>query len=287
MKRIPIRKLGTADQAGSSAGSFKIRKLQDILAGSSLLQELHRHDFFFVLLIESGSGSHEIDFTPYPVRDHSVFFLRPGQVHQLALNVGCTGYLVEFNNEFYRPAGQEASRRLRKASNINYCQLEVNRFNKLQSTLNNLFQEYAGREEGYLEIIKANLEIFFIQLVRQSPATSISVTAGVSPYAQERLEEFLDLLEKQITSCKQVAQYATLMSLSAYQLNEITKASVGKTPSQLINEQVILEAKRYLLATPNQVKDIADHLGYEDVSYFVRFFKKQTGYSPESFRHHF
>ena len=38
---------------------------------------------------------------------------------------------------------------------------------------------------------------------------------------------------------------------------------------------------------PNQIKDVADHLGYEDVSYFIRFFKKQTGYSPESFRHNF
>jgi AraC-like DNA-binding protein len=75
------------------------------------------------------------------------------------------------------------------------------------------------------------------------------------------------------------------MNLSHYQLNEITKVTVGKTASELINEHIILEAKRYLLATSNQIKDIADHLGYEDVSYFIRFFKKQSGYSPESFRH--
>ena len=62
---------------------------------------------------------------------------------------------------------------------------------------------------------------------------------------------------------------------------------MGKTVSALINEQIILEAKRYLLATSGQVKDIADQLGYEDVSYFIRFFKKQTGYSPEAFRKNF
>jgi AraC family transcriptional regulator, transcriptional activator of pobA len=62
---------------------------------------------------------------------------------------------------------------------------------------------------------------------------------------------------------------------------------VGKTVSALINEQIILEAKRYLLATHNQVKDIADHLGYEDVSYFIRFFKRHTGHSPEAFRKNF
>ena len=74
------------------------------------------------------------------------------------------------------------------------------------------------------------------------------------------------------------------MNLSPYQLNEITKSAVGKTASELINDHIILEAKRYLLATPNQIKDIADMLGYEDVSYFIRFFKKHTGHSPESFR---
>ena len=65
------------------------------------------------------------------------------------------------------------------------------------------------------------------------------------------------------------------------------KVTVGKPASKLINDQVLLEAKRYLLATPNQVKDIADHLGYEDISYFIRFFKKHTGFSPEAFRKNF
>jgi YesN/AraC family two-component response regulator len=65
------------------------------------------------------------------------------------------------------------------------------------------------------------------------------------------------------------------------------KTSVGKTVSDLINDQIILEAKRHLIATPAQVKEIADQLGYEDPSYFIRFFKKHTGYSPDTFRKNF
>ena len=76
-----------------------------------------------------------------------------------------------------------------------------------------------------------------------------------------------------------------MLNLSTYQLNAITKTTLGKTCSDLINEYIILESKRYLLATSNQVNQIAYHLGYEDVSYFIRFFKKHTGYSPETFRH--
>jgi len=78
-----------------------------------------------------------------------------------------------------------------------------------------------------------------------------------------------------------------MMHLSAYQLNAITKTALGKTSSELINEWIILESKRNLLATTNQINQIAFQLGYEDVSYFIRFFKKHTGYSPEAFRANF
>ena len=284
MKKIPIRQISFANQELPSSERFKIRTVQEILAGNVLKQDLHRHDFFFILLLKNGMGSHAIDFTEYQVLDNSIFFLRPGQVHQLELNAECTGYLLEFNNEFYHPKDKSSSQRLRKASNKNYCKLEVNRFEKLQEILTHIFQEYTSREEGYLDIIKANLEIFFIEFVRQSQ-NSNSISPEISSYIQERFEEFLELLEKHITACKQVSQYTDMMSLSTYQLNEITKTSIGKTPSELINEQIILEAKRYLLATPNQIKDIADHLGYEDVSYFIRFFKKHTRFSPDAFRH--
>jgi len=70
-------------------------------------------------------------------------------------------------------------------------------------------------------------------------------------------------------------------------LNAITKSALGKTCSDLINEYIILESKRYLLATSNQVSQIAFHLGYDDVSYFIRFFKKHTGHTPEAFRNNF
>ncbi len=112
-------------------------------------------------------------------------------------------------------------------------------------------------------------------------------TSNVNIYPQERLEEFLELLESYISTHNQVSQYAEMLNLSSYQLNAITKATLGKTCSEIINEHIILESKRCLLATPNQVKEIAYHLGYDDVSYFIRFFKKQTGYSPEAFRQYF
>ncbi len=286
MHRIPIRSLNAVHNEQKFSEHFSIRDVKPLLDGKDLIHDLHRHDFFFILALKKGAGNHEIDFTAYKVLDNAVFFIRPGQVHQLELKAGCTGYLVEFNTEFYHPKDKLSNQRLRKASNKNYCELEIDRFNKLQSILTLMLNEYTAREEGYKDVIKSSLDIFFIEFVRQSPNPKGVPTAAKS-YTQERFEEFLELLGKHIATHKQVSQYTDLMNLSPYQLNEITKSSIGKTASELINEHIILEAKRYLLATPNQVKDIADQLGYEDISYFIRFFKKHMGHSPEAFRHHF
>jgi AraC-like DNA-binding protein len=145
-----------------------------------------------------------------------------------------------------------------------------------------MLQEYREQQEGYQEIIKANLSIFLIELVRNRKTIDPLVEAA--SYARERLDEFMELISEHLTEHKQVAEYARLMNLSLYRLNAITKTTLGKTCSEVINEQLILESKRYLLATPNQVKEIAYLLGFEDVSYFIRFFRKHTGHSPEAFR---
>jgi AraC family transcriptional regulator, transcriptional activator of pobA len=284
MKKIPVRHITANQQEIPSSERFKIRKVEDLLDREDLFHELHRHDFFFIIALQKGEGTHEIDFTTYNVFDNSVFFMRPGQVHQLQLKADSTGYIIEFNTEFYHPKERVPNQRLRKASNKNYCKLEINRFEKLHAILTHIFEEYSSKEDGFKDVIKANLDIFFIEFIRQSPNPN-GPSTNVNSYTQERLEEFLELLEMHIINHKQVSQYTDLMNLSPYQLNEITKTTMGKTASELINEHIILEAKRNLLATPNQIKDIADLMGYEDISYFIRFFKKQTGYSPEAFRH--
>lgn len=286
MKTIPIRHITTAQRAQSDAGRFSIRDLQQVLNGKDLVHDLHKHDFFFVLAVQKGQGIHAIDFVEYEVNDNMIFILRPGQVHRLELKADTTGFLMEFDLTFYQPKNTITEQRWKKASSKNYCEVKAERFLKLHSFLSAVFNEYAAKQEGYVEAINANLDLFFIEYVRQSRnPNSIAKTEG--GYAQDRFEALVRLLETNIGSMKSASEYAKLLSLSSYQLNAITKGSVGKTVSDLINEQILLEAKRYLLATPNPVKDVADLLGYEDVSYFIRFFKKHTGHSPEAFRKNF
>lgn len=282
MDKIPIRQIKEPD----FSEGFSIRNIETMLSGKKMVQELHRHDFFFALFLAKGKGEHNIDFKAYPVTDNSVFFMRPGQVHKLTLKKGSIGYLLQFNHDFYSSKENIADYGLRKVSNKSYCPLNSEKIRKIFSILAYIFEEYTERQERYNEVIKANLELLFIELFRQSKSSE-RVSNNSNQYSQERLEELLELLQTHIFIHKQVAQYAEMLHLTSFQLNKITKETLGKTCSQIIHEQIILEAKRYLLATTNQVHQIAYRLGYEDTSYFIRFFKKHTGFSPETFRTNF
>jgi AraC family transcriptional regulator, transcriptional activator of pobA len=286
MKKIPVRKINSSLKEPSLRELFNIRDLKKLLQGRDMVQDLHRHDFFFILALRKGKGTHEIDFKPYKVGDNTVFFIRPGQVHQITLKAGSTGYLIGFSKDFYAPDDRCTSQLLRKIGTMTHCTLSHSAFQKTESTLASTLQEYNVKPEGYDEVIKANLCIFFTELVRQRQNTNKLPTPDKS-YAIERFDSFMSLLDTHISTCKQVSEYASMLNLSSYQLNAITRLMTGKTSSAMINEQIILEAKRNLLATSAQVKEIAYRLGYEDVSYFIRFFKKHTGFSPELFRQNF
>lgn len=284
MKEIPVRRISDAIQ--NNFQRFSIRSLETILDGKPMNDDLHRHNYFFILVVRTGSGEHHIDFRNYPVKDRSVFVLRPGQIHQLKLDKDCKGFLMQFDSGFYSPTDVSAKQRFRRATSKSACFPEQSGFEKIDVVLTGIYNEFSNKETDYSDYIKASLEIFFIESLRQSNYPGRKPDAETS-YDQERFEEFEELMEQHVAEHKSVTEYAEILGVSVYQLNKITKSAVGRTVSELINEQLILESKRTLLGTSNQVKEVAYSLGFEDVSYFIRFFKKNTGFSPEAFRTNF
>ena len=287
MKTIPVRKLSHPPEEPDLVGNFGIRRIEEIVKGHEMVQPLHRHDFYFVLFVASGKGQHVIDFESYEVGRQSVFFMRPGQVHELILEEGSTGYLIQFTLDFHALKESSSIQLLRKAGKTNHYKIHSEGFSKMDSILAAMLEEFRMKAEGFLEVLKAQLAIFLTLLLRFQPHQKDAPVAKIASYKQERLDAFLALLETNYANHKSVPAYSEMLNLSAYQLNAITKTYVGKTGSQIIQEYGILESKRYLLATTNQVKEIAYLLGYDDVAYFIRFFKEHTGYSPEAFRKKF
>src|SRR5258706_7553955 len=95
MENFPIRRIDATQKEPNLSGGFSIRDIRSLVAGKDMVQELHRHDFFFILILEKGKGNHEIDFTAHKISNDSIFFMRPRQAHQLSLSAGSTGYLIQ------------------------------------------------------------------------------------------------------------------------------------------------------------------------------------------------
>ncbi|OKS89150.1 helix-turn-helix domain-containing protein [Mucilaginibacter polytrichastri] len=101
------------------------------------------------------------------------------------------------------------------------------------------------------------------------------------------LKKFLAKVDETYTELHEVAAYADMLNISAGHLSELVKAQSGKPAIAHIHERLILEAKRLLFHTDYAIKEIAFQLGFEDASYFNRFFKRLTAYTPAYYRSNF
>ncbi|CAN5445978.1 helix-turn-helix domain-containing protein [soil metagenome] len=283
MQHIPIRSIQPSHHAAVAGVDVHVRHLQEVLKGTKREESLHRHEFYFLLVVHRGAGSHEIDFVSYPVSDRSVFFVRPGQAHRLSLEAACTGYLVEFSADYVRRLNGLPKELLRRASRHSVVHPEPVDFERICGTIGSIIIEQETPTLGTQSAIDALFSLLMIELARQG-SSDADESAGQTAYALERYDELVDLIEQHLTQQKLTSDYARMMHMSSYQVNALTKSLTGNTCSVLINEHIITEAKRHLLATTEQVKEIAYHLGYDDPSYFIRYFKKHTGVSPEVFR---
>lgn len=281
MSSIPVRNISPT-KAGQSEDPFNIRSIASLLNGKDLLHPLHRHNYYYMLFVRTGKGTHQIDFTDYPVTDYTCFLLRPGQVHQLELKSNCTGFIFQFSDEFIGELTTQQLQLLRSVFRKPFYPLNKTQAATLSPIFELMLAEFAEKNQLYADVIRMHLLSVTIQLFRYaSDHTEHNPQKSIN---QERLEKFQHLLEKNIVRYKKTSDYANMMNLSQFQLNSITKTLLGLSCSDVINDYIVLEARRYLLATNNQISQIALELGFDDPAYFIRFFRKKTGMTPEAMR---
>lgn len=96
--------------------------------------------------------------------------------------------------------------------------------------------------------------------------------------------KFSNLVQQQFRELRTVKKYADQLNVSAKYLTEVVKEYSGKNAREIINDLVILEAKFLLQKSELSVGEIADILHFSDQSFFGKYFKRQTGISPKTFR---
>ncbi|WP_020535017.1 helix-turn-helix domain-containing protein [Lewinella cohaerens] len=100
----------------------------------------------------------------------------------------------------------------------------------------------------------------------------------------DTIRQFNVLVDMHFRTLRKVKDYADLLHKSPKTLSNLFSTYNQQSPQQIIQERVVLEAKRLILFTDKQTQEIAYDLGFDDPAYFSRFFKKQAGLTPSAFR---
>ena len=79
-------------------------------------------------------------------------------------------------------------------------------------------------------------------------------------------------------------EYAAMMKVSEWKLNQATTTTLDKAPKAMIDERVMLEAQRMMVYGSQSVKEIGFELGFDEPTNFIKYFRKHTGSTPLEFR---
>lgn len=139
-------------------------------------------------------------------------------------------------------------------------------------------------DPGWREMAIAHLKILLIIATRLKLREIETTHDALPAAAQPTILRLRELIEERFRSWHKPARYASALHLSGNALAKLTGRYLHKTPTELIAERLVLEAKRLLHFTTMSVKEIAFHLGFSDFGYFGRLFKKHTGITPTEFR---
>lgn len=256
----------------------------------------HRHrNLFQILLIASGGGdmSHEATTRAFaapcailvPATVAHGFRFRPGETE---------GFVVTFTEDVAQGLGErtgESLARLRALAADPVVPIadaaEAARIAALFRALN---EEHVWAREGYRLALRAHVALIAIAVARlaaereraqaHGPARSAPSLASAAPV----VEALRDLVETHFRTERRLAFYADTLAMTVDRLNDHVKRATGVTAGHLIRQRVVTEAKRQLVFTTQPIHEIGFDLAFADPSHFTRFFRKQTGMTPQAFR---
>jgi len=252
----------------------------------------HIHSFYQIIWFKKGIGKHVVDFKEYEVTDNTLFFIGKDQVHYFDDNKEYAGVLLHFNESFL----------VQKNSEVEFF-LKYNLFNNpyqspsccIDSGIEDVLADYLrlinlelNKREvfGQDELLRVYLIAFLIQVQRRKNEYDKNNEQRSFLIDDKRMQlvKFINLVDENYKKGLTVSDYAQQMYISSRTLSDLTNQLLGKSPSLIIQERIVLEAQRLLLHSEMNVNQIAYRLGFDDASYFVKYFKKHVKVSPSEFR---
>ena len=272
--------------------AFDFIHVETIASRSSVhdwLIRAHRHrNLFQVLVIEAGGGEMTFEAAILPFAAPAAILVPPTTAHGFRFQPRATdGWVVSFTEDVAAALGErsgEALKRLKALAADPVIPLggapDITRLCALCADLN---QESFLAREGYRLAMRGLLALIAIEVARL--AASRARTGAVTLAAADTTVEALrGLVEEHFRKERLISFYAERLAMTPDRLNDHVKRVSGVTAGHLIRQRVLTEAKRALVFTGQPIQEISHDLAFSDPSHFARFFRKQTGMTPQEFR---
>jgi len=266
--------------------AFKYLEFED----NSFFDHIQRNNYFSLIWVTEGSGKLKADFTEYDFASNSLFAFSPYQPYMFSGNVPIKGTAIHFHPEFFCifKHHKEVSCNGVLYNNIYqppFVTVDEPSAATFKMLCEQIKTEMQNPDLAQYELLVSYLKIFLITAARlktqQQPEAAAAVKGLKEPFILQKLK---DAIEENFKIKHSPADYAEMLYISPKALAKITKSHFNKTLSSLINERIIIEAKRELYLSDKTIKEIAYELGYEDEYYFSRFFKVNADVSPQLYR---
>ena len=198
----------------------------------------------------------------------------------------CTGYCIHFKTDFIQPLLKGSLTEefpyfdFEAEHIINISDAESLR---IQEAFKNIISEYQ-RFSPERDYILRNYILILLLMVREIYRPHARTIRDSATRSMKITSQFKHLLQQHFLTWREVKAYAAQLHITPKYLSEAVKENTGKTPRELINDVLVLEAKVLLGSTDKTITEIAHYLQFEDQSHFSHFIKQQTGMTPTELR---
>jgi AraC family transcriptional activator of pobA len=246
----------------------------------------HSHPHFTqIVLVRSGSGVMMADGETYAFDSPAVLIVPVHVVHGFQYAKDSDGWVLTLSETYQRTLLSRAPEfeTVWKRSRVLGLIHSPKAFHILNEALLQLDRELDEGATGAVVAAEAYVATILVSLLREAGQENDS--PAPSPRGHGAIvAQFKDMIERRYREGWQLARFAEELNISQAALRAACMNVTGETPVKLVHDRVIVEAKRNLVYTDMTVSQIAYWLGFEDPSYFSRFFTKQTGERPAAYR---
>ncbi|MBW2604460.1 MAG: helix-turn-helix domain-containing protein [Deltaproteobacteria bacterium] len=285
-KRATIKKINF-NEVGIGPIGFDHSRIEDVLEKRRLVMiEPHRHDYYEILWFTNCSGVHFVDFAAYDFTPNTLFFIAKNQIHMFEEN-DFKGHLLRFDEHFIHRCPESCVGFLEYlVYSSRTCPLrvippmELSYFNAIMDML--IEESLDPSKDHCEEMVATLLKALLLRSERLGPDTVATTVA--KRFGRKIFFKFVACIEENYRRHLKVKDYAETLNIGTKRLTEICNLVSGSSAKKIIQERVILEAKRYLYHSELSIKEICYLLGFEDPAHFSKYFHKATSMYPLAFR---